>query len=132
MSNLPHLLLEETATAEQYTYAGPTPIGVTFERPVRNQPSHAKKVRAELRGAGAVVKARRAEDAEQFPELFERTAEGVVLTFFSDPNHELKLESLERDGAKIQLLGVTVRDDGVQVARVFVPEGKLTKFLKLV
>ena len=131
MSNLPHLRLEGTETSEQYVYAGPTPIGVTFERPVRNQPAHAKKVRGELRGAGAAVKARRAEDAEAYPDLVEWQAAGVVLTFFSDPNHELKLERLERDGATIQLLGVTVRD-GVQIARVFVPEGKLTKFLKLV
>jgi hypothetical protein len=132
MSDLPHLLLKGTETAEQYIYAGPTPIGVTFERPVRNQPAHAKKVRGELREAGSAVKQRRAKDAEAFPELVERRPEGVVLTFLSDPNHELKLQRLERDGAKIQLLGVTVRDDGVQIARVFVPEGKLTKFLKLV
>jgi hypothetical protein len=128
---LPHLRLEGTETPEQYTYAGPTPIGVTFNRPARNQPAHARKVGRELRGAGADVKSRREKDAEAHPDLVEWQPEGVVLTFHSDPNHELSLERLERDGAKIELLGVKVVD-GVQIARVFVPEGKLTKFLKLV
>ncbi len=54
-----------------------------------------------------------------------------MLTFRSDPKHELNLERLERDSAEIELLGVT-DDAGVQVARVFVPEGKLSEFLKLV
>jgi hypothetical protein len=131
MSDLPHLRLEGTETPENYTYAGPTPIRVTFTRPARNQPAHARKVQRELRGAGADVNRRRAEDAEAFPDLVEWQPEGVILTFFSDPEHELSLDRLERDGATIELVGVKVVD-GVQVARVFVPEGKLTTFLKLV
>ncbi len=55
----------------------------------------------------------------------------MVLTFRSDLGHELSLKPLEREGAEIQLLGVT-DDAGVQIARVFVPEGKLIAYLKLV
>lgn len=129
MNELPHLRLEGTATPEQYT--SPNAGQGTFKRPARNQPAHAKKIRREFEQADADVKRRRAEDVQANPDLVEWQPEGVVLTFRSDPNHELSLERLEREVAKIQLLGVTV-DAGAQTARVFVPEGRLTEFLKLV
>jgi hypothetical protein len=131
MSDLPHLRLEGSETPEPYIYAGTTPIGVIFDRPKRNQPVHAKKVLKDLTGAGAAVRKRRAEDAEANPALVEWTPDGLVLTFHSDPNHELNLDRLDREGAAIELLGVTVVG-GVQIARVFVPENRLTEFLKLV
>ena len=131
MNELPHLRLEDTANPEPYTYAGSAPIGKTFKRPARNQPAHARKVRRELTQADADAKRRRIEDAEANPELVEWQPEGVVLTFRSDSDHELNIKPLERDGAEIQLLGIT-DDAGVQIARVFVPEGKLIAFLKLV
>ncbi len=131
MNELPHLRLEGTAKPETYTYAGPVPSGTMFERPIRNPSTHAKKVRKELEQADTDARRRRAEETEAYRELVEWQSEGVVLTFRSDPDHELNLESLERDGAKIELLGVTV-NAGVQTARVFVPEGRLTEFLKLV
>ena len=71
MNELPHLRLEETAKPEPYTHTGAGPIGQTFERPARNQPAHARKVRTELVRADADVKRRRAEDAEAHPELVE-------------------------------------------------------------
>ena len=131
MNGLPHLRLQDTANPEPYTYAGSAPIGKTFKRPARNQPAHARKVRRELTQADADAKRRRIEDAEANPELVEWQPEGVVLTFRSDSDHELNIKPLERDGAEIQLLGIT-DDAGVQIARVFVPEGKLIAFLKLV
>jgi len=131
MNELPHLRLEETAKPEPYTHPGAGPIRPTFKRPARNQPAHPRKVRTELEQADADVKRRRSEDAEAHPELVEWQPEGVVLTFHSDPDHELNLESLERPGAKIELLGVA-DFAGVQIARVFVPEGNLNAFLKLV
>jgi hypothetical protein len=130
MSDLPHLLLQGTATAEEYVYAGIGGSG-TFERPNRNQPVHAKKVRTELKEIGPTARKRRAEDAESHPELVEWKADGVVLTFRSDPDHELSLARLDREGAKIELISVDVVN-GVQIAKVFVPDGKITAFLKLV
>jgi hypothetical protein len=100
-------------------------------RPVSNQPAHAKTVRREFEQADADVRRRRAEDANANPKLVEWQPEGVVLTFHSDPKHELNLERLERHSAEIEWLGVT-DDAGVQVAGVFVPEGKLSEFLRLV
>jgi len=131
MSDLPHLRIEGTETASSYVYAGPTPQGVVFNLPPRNKPVHARKLKGELAGAGAEAERRRAEKAAAHPELVERQPEGVVLTFRSDPGHELKLEGLERRRSGIELLGVT-ETDGIQVARVFVPTDKLIEFLRLV
>jgi hypothetical protein len=130
MSDLPHLRLEGTETAAEYVYAGGGGSG-PFDRPKRNQPAHAKKIREALKGVGAALKHRREEDEAANPDLVEYRADGVVLTFRSDPAHELSLDRLERDGASIELLGVRVVG-GLQIARVFVPDGKLSTFLKLV
>lgn len=130
MINLPHLRLEGTETAESYVYAGAGGSG-PFDRPKRNQPAHAKKVHQELDGIDGAVKAQREKETTAHPDLVEYRTDGVVLTFRSEPNHELSLHSLERYGEKIELLGVKVVG-GVQVARVFVPDGKLNAFLKLI
>ena len=130
MSLLPHLRIEGDGKPEDYVYAGGGG-SVTFDRPKRNQPAHAKKVRQELTGIDAALRGRRAEDESANPGLIEYRADGAVLTFRSDPDHELSLDRLERNGAKIELLSVKVVD-GVQVARVFVPEGGMAAFLKLV
>ena len=51
-----------------------------------------------------------------------------MLTFKSDPGHELKLERLEDRRKGISLLSLDTVD-GCHVANVFVPEGELRKFL---
>ncbi len=130
MINLPHLRLEGTETAEAYVYAAGGGGG-TFVRPKRDQPAHAKKVYQELDRIDGAVKAQREKEVTTHPDLVEYRTDGVVLTFRSEPNHELSIDRLERDGAKIELLGVKIVDD-VQVARVFVPDGKLNAFLKLI
>jgi len=133
MSDLPHLRLEGSEKTSNYAYAGSTPIGGTFDLPPRNKPVHAKKLKIELEAATTGAIERRSCDADAHPELLERQPEGIVLTFRGDPapDHELKLDGLERRGAGIYLLGVT-EEKGAQVARVFVPENKLQVFLELV
>ncbi len=130
MSDLPHLRLEGEPTSSSYIYAGGTPQGVMYDLPARNQPVHAKGVRASLEAAGAEAKRRLEEEETARPELVEWKPEGIVLTFESEPNHPLSLEGLERRGG-IHLLGMT-EQDGTQTARVFVPEKKLAIFLRLV
>lgn len=131
MRGEPHLRLDGTGSAEDYVYAGGGGGGA-FDRPKRNQPvAHAKKVGAELNGVGEAVKAQRAEEVATHPELVDYKADGVVLTFRSDPNFELSIDRLERSQAKSELIGVKV-ENGVQIARVFVPHDKLNVFLKLI
>jgi hypothetical protein len=130
MSDLPLLRLEGTPSSSPYSYAGGTPHGDTFDLPARNKPVHARKIRNDLEAAGAEAARRRSEGAAAHPDLVEWKPEGIVLTFQSEPGHELSLEGLERHGG-IHLLGMT-ENAGTQTARVFVPEGKLAKFLRLV
>ena len=101
-----------------------------FDLPARNQPVHARGVRAALETAGADAKRRLDEDAAAHPDLVDWKPDGIVLTFESEPNHALSLEGLERHGG-IHLLGLTERG-GTQSARVFVPEKKLPTFLRVV
>lgn len=129
MSELPHLRLEGTETAENYVYPGIVVPG-TFDRPKRNQLVHAKKVREELRGIAPAIRQRREEDREAHPELIDHRADGVVLTFRSDADSELSLDRLDRDSAAIELIGVKTVGQ-VQIARVLVPHGRVAPFLKL-
>lgn len=132
MSNLPHLRIPSKQATENYTYAGGTPQGVVFSRPVRNQPAaHAAKLRTEMEDAQAQASQQRAVSRQAYPQLVQWQSEGVVLTFHSDPNFELNLDSLERLGVGINLLSCK-EEDGVQVAKAFVPEGRLNEYLKLV
>jgi hypothetical protein len=132
MSDLPHLRIPSKQATENYTYAGGTPQGVVFHRPVRNQPAaHAAKLRTELEDAQSQASQQRAVSRQAHPELVQWQPEGVVLTFHGDPDFDLNLESLERLRAGIDLLSCK-EEGGVQVAKVFVPEGHLNEYLKLV
>src|SRR5262245_47424811 len=131
MSDLPHLRIPSNQTVENYTYAGGTPQNVVFERPPRNKPAHGVKVRTELEGVQAQAGEQRAASRQAHPQLVQWQPEGVTLTFHGDPNFELNLDSLERLGAGIQLLSCKV-EGNVQIAKVFVPEGSLNEYLKLV
>lgn len=130
MSDLPHLRIEGTEQASSYTSVVSGHGGV-FQLPARNKPAHARKLRSELEGAGAEAQRKRAAEKVAYSELVKWQADGVVLTFKSDPNHELKLESLERRKDGILLLSLSEKDD-CQFAKVFVPEQKLTAFLRVV
>jgi hypothetical protein len=131
MTDLPHLRIPSKQATENYTYAGSTPQGIVFHRPVRNQPAHAVKVRTELDDAQTQAGQQRAASRQAYPQLVQWQPEGVVLTFHGDPNFDLNLDSLERLGAGIQLLSCK-EQGGTQIAKVFVPEGRLNEYLKLV
>jgi hypothetical protein len=131
MSDLPHLRIPSNQTAEPYTYAGGTPQNVVFQRPPRNKPAHGPQVRTALEDAQAQAVQQRAASRQDHPQLVQLQPEGVNLTFYGEPNFELNLDSLERLGSGIQLLSCKV-EGNVQVAKVFVPEGGLNEYLKLV
>jgi Subtilase family len=130
MSEFPHFRLEGREKSEEYTWAGGGGGG-KFKRPTRNQRAHAKTVRAGLEGIGAEVERRRESDISSCPDLVEYCADGVILTFHSDAEHELNLGRLDRGSEHIRLVGVN-EVDGVQIARVFVPADRISAFLKLV
>ena len=124
----PHLRLHDTAQPLDYT----SPItggSRVFALPPRDPSTHAPKLRTELETAQKDVAAQRNSVTSRTPEVLDRKPEGMVLTFESDPGLELKLESLEDSRAGIRVVSVN-NANGVEQAKVFVPEGKQTQFVK--
>lgn len=122
---LPHLLVSQTATTERYT----TPIpgrGPSLNLPARNRQQHAQILFEKLTSVR--------EESEALK--LQRTAfgvdaqTGIYLEFESEPDFDLKFESLEDSRKGIELLSVK-RVGEKTLATVFVPEGKLAHFERL-
>lgn len=122
---LPHLFVSQTATTELYT-TPKRPRGGGLNFPPRNRQQHAQRLFEKL--------ARVREETEALKQ--ERTSfgvdaqAGIYLEFESEPDFDLKFESLEDSRQGIELLSVRLVGDKT-FATVFIPEGKLTRFEKL-
>lgn len=122
---LPHLLLSNTATVEPYT----TPVpgrGPTLNTPIRNRMRHAEFLFEKL----ARVRAESTVLTEQRTAFGVDAQQGIYLQFESEPNFDLKFESLERSRQGIELLSIK-KVEGRTLATVFVAEGQLTHFWNL-
>jgi len=120
---LPHLFLTGTARTEVYS-----PIvkpGPKHKHPERDRQQHGRDLLDKLDR----IKEEAAEIGCEQTAFGVDTGNGFYLQFESDPEFELKLESLEsvRDG--IELVAVK-KLDSKMVATCFVPEGKLDHFFK--
>jgi hypothetical protein len=124
MTDLPHLRLENTATSVGYVSAGGGG-GVEFQLPPRDRRQHARRLRAELERAEADARSKREEQG------LTAEADGAVLAIRSNRGFELKLDSLERRRSGIELLSVSL-ENGVTIAKVFVPRGKYVVLLGLI
>lgn len=123
--NLPHILLKDTAQTEPYT---PIPSrGKTFKLPRRNRQEHGKKLLRQFdrlrHEADQMVKEQKAYGID--------AGNGIYVQFESDPEFDLKFESLEVIRSEIELLAVQTVEDKT-LATVFVPEGKLNILIKKV
>lgn len=121
-----HILLPNTATVERYISPKSGQRG-PFKTPPRDRFRHSEHLLSQLEETR--------QEALQLSQ--ERTAvgvkaeEGIYLSFKSEPGFDLRLDSLESTRPGIELL--TVRKiDAREWATVFVPEGKLTYFIKKV
>jgi hypothetical protein len=124
MSDLPHLRLEGTAVPGPYTFAGGGGGG-EFRLPPRDRLPHAQRLKSELEQA--LKDARGAREAEGLaPE-----GAGEVVSVRSEQGFDLKFDSLERHRSGIELLSVKV-EDGVTVAKVYVPRGRFVLLLRLI
>ncbi len=122
---LPHLLVSRTATTE--LYATPKPgRGPTLKIPARNRQQHAQILFEKI--------TRVREESEALKQ--QRTAfgvdaqTGIYLEFESEPDFDLKCESLENSTQGIELLSIK-KEGAKTLATVFIPEGKLVHFEKL-
>jgi hypothetical protein len=116
---------------------GPDPVRFTspssgprdrFEFPQRNRGAHANSLVQQLEAAQQVNAERVAEQREQGL----ASGLGVYLTFESEPNFELKFESLDVSRSGIELCTVKTTEDARTLATVFVPDGKLVQFIRKV
>lgn len=113
-----HLLVTNTATTEPYT--SPVSGGKSFILPPRQRETHGQHLQRQFdlvrEQSSAVVDEQKAFGID--------AANGIYLQFESEPDFELKFESLEVRASKIELLAVK-KVDNKTLATVFVPDGKL-------
>jgi hypothetical protein len=123
MASLRHLFPQRSGSAEPYQY--PHKVGGgEFDVPPRDRAPHAATLQAEvLAAASAATEQRAAEPSRPIPK-------GIVLDFRSDPGFKLKLESLDFRPSGIELRSARIDQVGMMHASVFVPEGKVTFFIK--
>jgi hypothetical protein len=113
----PHFLFERTGLVERFT--SPRSGGDSADVPIRNRAQHAAKLRAQLQA----IKEATAQDRE--PGI------GLQLEFRGFSDIELTTESLARDASGIELLN-SRQEGNTLFATVFVPQGKLVHFERLI
>lgn len=125
MAQHPHIFIETNAEPQRFTSPSSGPReGIRL--PNRNRQQHANALLQQLENLRPGVQARiEAQKAQGFTDGL-----GISLVFRSEPNFELKFESLDLRKSGIELLAVKTLPDNSTQATVFVPDGKLEIFLK--
>lgn len=121
-----HLLPQNTSTAQSYT-AKPQGRDPEPGTPAKVRQQHGEHLRAQL-AAVAIIQQER---AAQLHALNVQSTIGIQIEFESEEAVALAAASLARDRQGIELMNVREQGDQILVT-VFVPEGKLTHFEKLV
>jgi len=124
-AQLPHLIIKNTSTTEGYT----SPSGGGGEKlvlPQKDRQEHSKKLINQLDSIRPIEK-----EIIQKQEDFDTEVRGIQVVFESDPNFNLKLESLEFQRSGIELCSSRIENE-VMSATVFLPEGKIDYFLNKV
>ena len=121
---LPHIFIKDTATTNRYTR--PTGGGDSVSNlPHRNRRDHAEHLLAQL----ATIQEEESEIVSKQKAIGLDAGWGIYITFESEPDFDLKFESLEFQRSGIELCAIR-QSERKTVATVFVPEGKLNYFLK--
>lgn len=120
-----HFVFEGPADAEPYK--SPVTGGGNNTVPGRNRDQHGSALRHQLQNLKAeAAQARRVQEDAGVEEGF-----GLQIEFESFPDVELAFEKLDREGAGIELLNARHEGD-LTYATVWVPDGKLTEFERLI
>jgi len=126
--NRRHLIVRRQPAAEPYTPHGKAIPPREIPAP-KNRAHHATRLKAALLRADRDVKKEREEQGV----IVHGAEPGLYVQFESQPGVELKLESLEDRVSGIELVAVQDVERGsqkVQLATVFIPDGKLKRFVK--
>lgn len=127
-NNLPHILLQQAS--ESKPFKSPQKGGSEKAVPELNRELHGNALRKQLKTLNKI-----AETSLQLQkENAIQSTLGIQIQFQSMPNIELAFESLAAEGKNkgIELLSVQEKNGKVSVANVFVPDGKLKHFDKLI
>jgi hypothetical protein len=125
MAQHPHLIIPTNARPVRFT----SPSSGPRERlhlPPRERAEHAQNLIEELEA----LEREAAERADQQRAFGIDAGLGMYLAFESEPNFELKLESLNLQSAGVELCNVKTLPTNAMQATVFVPDGKLDLFLR--
>lgn len=125
MVHHPHIIAPEAPDPKRFT-SPTTGRNETLNRPPRNRAEHAQNLIEKLEHA-ATIAHERVEEQKAFGL---DSGYGIYLTFESEPNFELKFESLDVVRSGIELCAVKTTDR--TEATVYVPDGKLDLFLNKV
>src|SRR5690554_597540 len=124
-NNHPHFILQNSAQSENFT--SPTQGGAGKQIPNRNRKAHGGALLGKLQQLTPIL----ADAAEQQRQAGIDEGIGLQVEFESFPDVELAFESLARERSGIELRNV--RHDGNKTfATVFVPDGKLVFFERLI
>ena len=125
MERLPHLLIKDSAFSSRYTTPSSGGGGGGINTPHRDRQSHTQRLLNQVE-----------QIQQQESELIQKqkafgldVSNGIYLAFESEQGFELKFQSLDFQPSGIELCTVKEVDNQI-IATVFVPEGKLTHFLK--
>jgi len=125
MAQHPHLIIPTTAEPSRFT----SPSSGPRERmnlPTRSRAEHAQNLISKLEALSPQAAARAGEQRA----LGLDDGLGIYLAFESEPNFDVKFESLDLVQSGIELCNVKTLSDNTMQATVFVPDGKLELFLK--
>lgn len=123
---LPHIRLATKGKPEPYR--NPRGNGRDIDYPRLDRAEHGKELQAQI----GRVRLRMNEAVQQQEAAGNRGGLGLQLEFKSQPDVRLAFESLSRERQKIELLNTRQTPDGINWATVFVPDGQLKVFEKLV
>lgn len=126
-SNLPHLIIRGSAEAEKYKSPNERPRP---RYPERRRAEHAAHLLSQLQSAASELQQKRDRLPVGVP-----SADGIYLEFESKPDFDLTLKSLDLPSQGIELLAVKELLDEQSkktVATVFVPDDKISTFIKKV
>ncbi len=125
----PHLVLQNTSEAKPFTAHSPKG-GAKAALPQLNRAQHGAALRGQLQALQPLADAAR----QRQEEIGLEAGLGLQIQFLSRPDADLAFERLaaEGKGKGIELLSVQERDDKAVLANVFVPDGQLQHFERLV
>ena len=123
---LPHIHIKGTAKSEGYTRPRGG-RGPNFNLPSRNRQDHANNLLKQL----ADIQEEESNLISKQKALGLDAGYGIFVSFESEPHFELKFNSLDFQPSGIELCSIKQLDHK-SIATVFVPEGKLSHFLKKV